>query len=81
MIWFPYPQELRSKNGNGCGPISNLIVLNFGDVHQHLGRRVVHTNGPQDSCSIVRDLGIGVSREKNLPINHEYKTRANNQYP
>lgn len=64
-----FAQKLGSKDGDGGGAITNFIVLNFRNVDEHFGRRVVESYGFEDCGAVIghRDLpGRAVCRDSSL---------------
>lgn len=52
------PQELRSEHADTRCPVSNLIVLNLGDVDEDLGGGIVKLDGLENRCAIVGDVDL-----------------------
>lgn len=52
---LPFTQQLTRQHANGRRSITDFIVLNFGDVDEDLGRRVVEGDGFEDRRAVVGD--------------------------
>ena len=52
------PQQLRRQHANTRRPVSDLIVLDFGDVYKDLSGSIVKLNRLEDGCTIVRHVDI-----------------------
>lgn len=46
-------QELGSKDGDGGGAITNLVVLNFRDIDEDFGRGVIESYGFEDCGTVI----------------------------
>lgn len=49
------PEQLRGEDTDRGRAVTDLVVLNLGDVHQDLGRRVVEGDRLEDRSSVVGD--------------------------
>ena len=51
-------QQLRRKYRDARRPVSDLIVLHLGDVHEDLCRSVIELDGLEDRRAVVRHVDI-----------------------
>lgn len=51
-------KQLRRKDRDARRPVSDLIVLHLGDVHEDLGRSIVELDGLEDRRAVVRHVDI-----------------------
>ncbi len=50
---FSSSQQLSGQHHCCGGSVSNHVILSLSNLHHHLGRRVLHTDLVEDSCSVV----------------------------
>lgn len=62
-------QKLGSKDGDGGGTVTNFVVLDFRNVDEHFGRRVVESYGFEDCGAVIGHhylSGRAVCRDSSL---------------
>ena len=78
-------QELSGEHADRGGAVTDLLILNLGEVHEDLGGRVVKVDGLEDRGTVVgndqvtlRALGVA-SRHEDLVLFSPTKKKEKNR--